>query len=105
MDEQQVAKILSHDPNNGIVQLPGRKFPGIVIQGDSLFNLFEQVRYCLELAKQHQDEEAYYEILMLAEMLQGQLLNYEKTLIELGLERPYFPPIHERLLQDDFSSL
>ncbi len=58
MDEQRAAKILSHDSNSGIVQMPGRKFPGIVIQGDSLFNLFEQVRYCLELAKQHQDRQA-----------------------------------------------
>jgi hypothetical protein len=28
-----VAKILSHVPNSGIVQMPGRKFPGIVMQG------------------------------------------------------------------------
>ncbi|MBF2028627.1 MAG: hypothetical protein IGS48_17990 [Oscillatoriales cyanobacterium C42_A2020_001] len=77
MDEHQTARILSQTSNSGIVQMPGRKFPGIVIQGNSLFNLLEQVRYCLQQAKQHQDEEAYYEILMLAEMLQGQLLNYE----------------------------
>ncbi|NJL41974.1 MAG: hypothetical protein HC879_22805 [Leptolyngbyaceae cyanobacterium SL_5_9] len=104
MDEQQTAKILLHSSNSGVVQMPGRKFPEIAIQGDSLSNLFDQVRYCLQQAKQHQDEEAYYEILMLAEMLQGQLLNYESALIELGMERPYSPSIQERLIQDDFSS-
>jgi hypothetical protein len=43
MDERLTAEILSHASNSGIVQMPGRKFPGIVIQGDSLSNLFEQV--------------------------------------------------------------
>lgn len=103
MDEQQIAKILSQASNSGVVQMPGRKFPGIVIQGDSLFNLFKQVHYCLQQAKQNQDEEAYYEILMLAETLQGQLLNYEMTLSRLRLERPYFPSIQEYLIEDDFS--
>jgi hypothetical protein len=104
MDEQQTAKILSQTSNSGIVQMPGRKFPAIVIQGDSLFNLLEQVRCCLQQAKQHQDEEAYYEILMLAETMQGQLLNYETTLSKLGLEYPYFPSIQEQLIEDDFNS-
>ena len=104
MDEQQTARILSQTSNSGVVQMPERKFPGIVIQGDSLFNLLEQVRYCLQQAKQHQDEEAYYEILMLAEMLQGQLLNYEMALNKLGLKYPYFPSIQERLIENDFSS-
>jgi hypothetical protein len=104
MDEQQTAKILSQTSNSGVIQMPGRKFPGIVIQGDSLFNLLEQVRYCLHQAKQHQDEEAYYEILMLAKMLQGQLLNYEMVLSRLGLEYPYFPSIQEQSIEDDFSS-
>lgn len=104
MGEQQTAKILSQASNSGVIQMPGRKYPGIVIQGDSLFNLLEQVRYCLQQAKQHQDEEAYYEILMLAEVLQGQLVNYEMVLSRLGLGRPYFPSIQEQLIEDDFGS-
>jgi hypothetical protein len=100
MAEQVTAKILS---NSGVVQMPGRKFPGIVIQGDSLSNMFEGSRHCLQQAKQRKDEDTYYEILMMAEMLQGHLLKYEATLTDLGLERPYFPSIQARLIQDDFS--
>ncbi|MDM9385117.1 hypothetical protein QUB80_31155 [Chlorogloeopsis sp. ULAP01] len=44
MNEQpantQIAEFLSHSSNAGIVQMPGRKFPGIVMQGDILLNLF-----------------------------------------------------------------
>lgn len=105
MTEPATAEILSRMTNSGIVQMPGRKFPGVVIQGDSLSTLFDQVCVCLEQAKQHQDEEVYYDILMLAETLQGQLINYETTLNELGLERPYFPSIHDRLIRDEFSAL
>ena len=46
------AEILSHIPNSGIVHLPGRRFPGIVLQGDTVFNLAK--RYGLtaeEIAK------------------------------------------------------
>jgi hypothetical protein len=103
MDERLTAEILSHASNSGIVQMPGRKFPGIVIQGDSLSNLFEQVCCCLKLAKQHQDEDAYYKILMLAKMLQGHLVNYEKKLTELGIERPYCQSVWDRAIQDEFT--
>ncbi|RUR86110.1 hypothetical protein PCC6912_09350 [Chlorogloeopsis fritschii PCC 6912] len=55
-------------------------------------------------AKQRRDQEAYYEFLMFAEVLQGQLLYYEKTLDKLEIPRPYFPSIRERLIQDDYDS-
>jgi hypothetical protein len=40
------AQVLSHVPNNVIVQLSGRRFPGIVIQGDTLSNMFDGARSC-----------------------------------------------------------
>ena len=33
---EQVVELLSKEPNFAIVRTPGRKFPGIVVQGDSL---------------------------------------------------------------------
>jgi hypothetical protein len=97
-------KILSQIPNSGIVQLPGRKFPGVVIQGDTLSNLFDGVRCVLQEAKRLQNEELFYEMLMLAEQLQGQLLHYEETLAKQGIELPYTISVREKLVKDDFAS-
>jgi hypothetical protein len=67
----QEAKILSHVSNSGIVHLPGRKYPAVAIQGDTLYRLFTAARYLLGEAKRLKDEERYFEILMLTEELQG----------------------------------
>src|SRR5690349_3003999 len=102
MSEQ--VDILSHISNSAIVQLPGRKFPGIVIQGDTLSNLFEGARCLLAQHRQLQDEEQYYETLDIAEALQAQLLHYEQTLAEHGFRLPYTIPISQRLVINDFDT-
>ena len=35
----ETAKILDNTPNRVVVQVPGRAYPGIVIQGDTLHSL------------------------------------------------------------------
>ncbi len=98
------ADILSHIPNSGIVQLPGRRFPGIVMQGDTLSNLFEGARFLLHEFRDRRDEERYYETLMIAEGLQAQLQHYEETLARIGSQLPYTIPISQRLVADDFDA-
>ena len=98
------AHILSHIPNSGIVQLPGRRFPGIVMQGDTLSNLFDGVRYLLVEFKRARDEERYFETLMFAEQLQGQLLHYEETLAKHGIGLPYPISIKDRLVKNEYES-
>jgi hypothetical protein len=97
------AEILSHIPNSGIVQMPGRKFPGIVMQGDTLSNLFDGVRFLLREFKARRDEERYFETLIIAEQLQGQLIHYEKTLNTRAIGLPYVVSIHNRLVLDEFA--
>jgi hypothetical protein len=98
------AEILSHIPNSAIVQLPGRRFPGIVMQGDTLSNVFDSTRSLLAEFKRVQDEERYYETLMFAEQLQEQLLHYEETLQRHGIQLPYTVSIRERLVTDDYAA-
>lgn len=102
--EKSTADILSHVPNSGIVQMPGRRFPGIVMQGDSLSTVFDALSVCLNDAKRRKDEDVYFELLGFAEMLQGQLLHYEKTLLEIGLPLPYSESIARRLVRDEFDT-
>jgi len=98
------AQVLSHIPNSAVVQLPGRRFPGIVMQGDTLSNIFESARYLLGEFKRLRDEERYFEVLMLAERLQGQLLHYEETLERLGMQLPYTDSVKLRLVADDYDA-
>ena len=97
------AQILSHIPNSGIVQLPGRRFPGIVMQGDTLWSIFDHARFLLGEFRRLRDEERYYEILMFAEQLQAQLLHYEETLESHGMELPYEGSVRQRLVSDDYN--
>ena len=98
------AQILSHSPNSGIVQLPGRKFPGVVIQGDTLSGMFDGARYLLAEFKRARDEERYYETLIFAEQLQGQLLHYEETLAEQKIGLPYTISVSKRLVKDEYTA-
>lgn len=66
-------ELYSEASNNAIVRVPGRSFPGVVIQGDSLSILHENAK-TLSLRVQQlgvQDEELLYA----AQELQGQLLD------------------------------
>jgi hypothetical protein len=98
------AQILSHIPNSGIVQLPGRQFPGMVMQGDTLSNLFDSAKLLLAEFKRLRDEERYYETLMFAEQLQAQLVHYEETLQAQGMQLPYAVSVRERTITDDFDA-
>jgi hypothetical protein len=98
------APILSHIPNSGIVQLPGRQFPGIVMQGDTLSNLFDSASSLLAEFKRLRDEEHYYETLMFTEQLQAQLVHYEETLQTQGIQLPYTVRIRDRRVTDDFDA-
>jgi hypothetical protein len=102
--DTNVAPILSHISNSGIVQMPGRAFPGIVMQGDSLSGIFDAVVRCLGEAKGRRDEETYYELIDFAAMLQGQLLHYEETLASLGVKLPYAESIKNRVVENDYDA-
>lgn len=97
------AELLSHIPNSGIVQLPGRKFPAVAMQGDTLFSMLQEYRALLSKFKRERDEEAYYEILMTAQNLQIQLEHYEITLEQNGIGLPYNGSVRENPIIDEYS--
>jgi hypothetical protein len=97
------APILAEVPNSGIVQLPGRRFPGVVVQGDSLSSMFDELASALGHAKRRRDEEAYYATLAVASQLQDLLAAYENTLGAIGSSLPYPASIKTRRVHDDFA--
>lgn len=84
-------EVFSELSNFGIVRMPGRNFPGCVIQGDSLAILCKQARLLAESLEAHGESEAHEEALELLESLENRLRHYEAVLAQHGLPLPYFP--------------
>ncbi|WP_148665120.1 MULTISPECIES: DUF6959 family protein [Diaphorobacter] len=87
-------EIYSEASNHAVVKPPGRQFPGIVVQGDSLAMLGAEAKELSERLKQlHIHDE---ELLCLAQGLQEQLLerqlHYQQVLAQHGVALPYSEP-------------
>lgn len=81
--------LLSETTNCPVVQMPGRKFPGTVIQGDSMSNLLALVLEIEELASQKDYEEMRDTLKLLKDKLEGYLAHYKEALGEHHIPLPY----------------
>jgi hypothetical protein len=85
-------EVFSEVSNYAIVRMPGRNYPGCVIQGDSLNILLNTAKRAHELALSTGIEDLIDETEDLAENLSGRLDYYEAILKEHGLDLPYNRP-------------
>jgi hypothetical protein len=84
------ASILRRDGNWAVVQLPGRRFPGIHIQADTFAALREQLaRAGRALRDGPSESEALDELRGVVEEMDAMLRFYEQVLLEEGIRRPY----------------
>jgi len=83
--------LLTPPHNFAVVQLPDRVFPGVVVQGDSLYSLWESARRVAEVAKGTPAEEEAHD---LSEELHSVLRSYMLVLGEYEIPLPfsYIPP-------------
>jgi hypothetical protein len=88
-------EVYSADANFAVITPPGRKFPGCVIQGDSLrilcdlaMNVAGRVRDQLP-----EDEELLCDLQELVGQLVARMLHYQDVLAEHGIELPYSTPV------------
>lgn len=82
-------EVLSEATNAVVLQTPGRRFPGIVIQGDSLNSLVAAAkRICAALGAGRRDE-ALDQAGELHERLVEYQVAYEDGLRRASLELPY----------------
>lgn len=86
MREKKV-KMISNNTNSAIVQIEGRSYPGVVVQGDSLYSLY-QSSHCL-LASLSLDSEKYDNAEFIRDSLKEYLSIYEKELAKQGINLPY----------------
>lgn len=100
--DQTSALILSHVSNSAIVHLPGRKFPAVAIQGDSLSIMLSQAKFFAKTFLKEKNEELYFEALDLALKLQAHLMRYEDLLEKKGMKIPYANSVKENLIADEW---
>jgi hypothetical protein len=82
-------EVYTQASNLAIVRMPGRKFPGVVVQGDSLSILYELAISILKRVEITSDTELIDEAKELTQLLAGRLQFYEAILQKHGIELPY----------------
>lgn len=95
------AEVLDTSPNQAVVRTPGRRFPGVVIQGDTLSNLARSAIYVAQWLRPRQSagDPVRDAAQTLLNGLAGRLLHYERVLAEHGIELPYPSPMEKRELE------
>jgi hypothetical protein len=83
------AQILEVGSNGAVVQLPERKFPGVVIQGDSLSILVSEVEELRRSLEKNEESEAIASLDLIERHLKERLAFYESVLAKHRIELPY----------------
>jgi hypothetical protein len=82
-------KLLSRPANFAVVQLPGRKFPGVVVQGDTLHSLVKRVDELLQLLRSGEVDELSAGLSDIKEQLTEAMTHYEGVCADRGIGLPY----------------
>ncbi|MFB7235886.1 hypothetical protein ACFCXK_14010 [Streptomyces sp. NPDC056269] len=87
--EQVEAELFTDGGNDAVVRLAGRKFPGVLIQGDTLSSLRADVAELVELCSAGDLEEARHVASLLQVDLESRLQLYADALDAHGISRPF----------------
>jgi len=82
-------EIYSDKTNAAIMRHPGRNFPGVLVQGDTLLLLSNRADWLCKTLREEIDSEAYGELNHLRNALQGFLTHYKETLLAHEMRLPF----------------
>jgi hypothetical protein len=85
----EYAELLSPAVNFAIVQLPGRRFPGAVIQGDTLNELVKNLERMSVLLQSNEASELSDAIELVSGQLSEVRNSYESICTARGIELPW----------------
>ncbi|MCJ0875449.1 hypothetical protein [Streptomyces sp. AP-93] len=85
------AELFTDAGNDAVVRLPPRRFPGVLIQGDSLSSIRSDVAEIVAACAQGDVDEALEAATFLLADFDGLLNRYESALEAHGIQRPYGP--------------
>lgn len=86
-------EIYSDASNAAVMRHPGRKFPGCLIQGDSLHTMVTSLA-AVQAEAGCLSEDAASELELVIERLAQLLEHYKATLVSHNLELPFHVPPH-----------
>ena len=87
--ERIEVELFTDGSNNAVVRMPGRQFPGVVIQGDSLSAVRDGVAEIRDACRAEGADEALELAEFLLEDLDAILRRYCAALERHGLRRPF----------------
>lgn len=90
--ERKELEVLTDLSNYAIVRMPGRNYPGCVIQGDSLSILLGYAERAYPLAMETGNQELIDEVASLKESLEERIKHYENVIKAHGYDIPYGRP-------------
>lgn len=76
------ARILCHEVNRAVVHIPGRSFPGLVLQGDALFNLLMHAKSHWDSVQRSDNPDLESGAKSLYKLLKGFYEHYNQVLDE-----------------------
>jgi hypothetical protein len=82
-------ELLTEQGNNAVLLLPDRRYPGLVVQGDSLSILWNVVLTVCSHAERLGDEDLSGDVYELRELVGDMVERYELVLDAAGIELPY----------------
>ncbi|ARE72545.1 hypothetical protein B6R96_00065 [Streptomyces sp. Sge12] len=85
------AELFTDPGNDAVVRLPPRRFPGVLIQGDSLSIIRSDVAEIVEACAQGDVDDAHEAATLLLANVDELMDRYESALKAHGIERPYAP--------------
>jgi hypothetical protein len=83
MKKEKTIEVFCEEPNFAVVRIPSRKFPGVVIQGDSLLDLVGTAKEVIDLLADDV-EEAKGALAYLHDELNWRLEWYQKVMKDNG---------------------
>lgn len=85
----ETVEIYSDPPNGPVMRHPGRKFPGVLIQGDKMHVWCSALDSICKNARGKVDEDTYTELNELRNRMWSSLTHYKQVLGEHGLRLPF----------------
>ena len=89
LEMNETAQLLTKPTNYAVVHLPGRRFPGVVVQGDSLHSHVRRLAAIQSMAAKYCDEELNAGISERFEIFSQASKHFEKICNEHGISLPY----------------
>lgn len=82
-------EIYSDASNQAVVRHPGRRFPGSLIQGDTLYSVCPLAEHVYAASQHRLDDDTRDDLAKVCHALRGRLEHYKAVLKEHDIELPF----------------